>query len=80
MSILLTILGIILYIIAVILFANNMDHMIYTSTFKKIVMCTFSIPIITASMACNWKDYITFWQMICAILIYAMSITFLIIA
>lgn len=79
MSILLTILGIILYIIAIILFANNMTYT-YTSLFKKIIMCVFSIPIITATMTCKWKDPIIFWQMISAILIYVISITVLIIA
>lgn len=80
MSILLIILGVILYITAVILFATNMTHLHYTSTFKRIIICVFSIPVITAPMMCNWKNSTTLWQMISAILTYVISITFLIIA
>lgn len=69
----LIVLGIFLYLIAVVISAGSMKY-VYTSPIAKIALCLFSIPILPAALTCDWNNHTMFWRTICAGLLYVIAL------
>jgi hypothetical protein len=69
----LIVLGIFIYLLAVIISAGSMKH-IHATPITKIVLCLFSIPILPAALTCDWDNHTIFWRIMCAGLLYVIAI------